>query len=301
VSGFLINLVLRGAGLPPQVPVQLPSRPEFIPAVEEERPGAEAEDGEAVRMLHSTAFQEVSLREEPPSTSRPAALARVPEPVPSRALNPPSLTTDPLLSLRVTNGASTGTEVAALEATESPPGSAQQSEQQRQKDPPLSLEATAELAEVLLNWQPAVRWPLTGPERSVNRVVTAPDEWESALHHSRTPPGLDPRADPRPEATVSDASELPGSEMTVLPTALAATEEAVPVRPQPRVAWEPPAPPAVSRSLDAAVAASDRPRVQVRIGRVEVQMTPPPVPAALRGPRGFAGHSLARRYLDRTW
>jgi hypothetical protein len=50
---------------------------------------------------------------------------------------------------------------------------------------------------------------------------------------------------------------------------------------------------------------SESPRVQVRIGTVEVRMsnpTPqPPVPAQARAPRGFESYTAARRYLDRKW
>jgi hypothetical protein len=53
------------------------------------------------------------------------------------------------------------------------------------------------------------------------------------------------------------------------------------------------------------VSQSESPRVEVRIGTVEVRMsnpTPqPPAPARASAPRGFESYTAARRYLDRKW
>lgn len=74
--------------------------------------------------------------------------------------------------------------------------------------------------------------------------------------------------------------------------------------PRPQPAWEPPAPePPVPGGVSAAPEA-EATRIEVRIGRVEIQAAGQlaPTPAAgSRGDRGFAEYALARRYRDRVW
>ena len=77
-----------------------------------------------------------------------------------------------------------------------------------------------------------------------------------------------------------------------------------------------PAPPAIEpRSpqpvLPPAAAASapvapepEEPRIEVRIGRVEIKTAPPPVrpaPAPPKGPKGFREQAAVRSYRDRKW
>jgi hypothetical protein len=51
-------------------------------------------------------------------------------------------------------------------------------------------------------------------------------------------------------------------------------------------------------------APQEEPRIEVRIGRVEIKTAaPPPGPPAktLKSPKGFAAYAAARNYRDRKW
>ncbi|HET9226181.1 MAG TPA: hypothetical protein VFR31_05915 [Thermoanaerobaculia bacterium] len=53
-----------------------------------------------------------------------------------------------------------------------------------------------------------------------------------------------------------------------------------------------------------APAPQEEPRIEVRIGRIEIKSAaPPPRPPARvpRSPKGFAEHSAARTWRDRKW
>lgn len=159
----------------------------------------------------------------------------------------------------------------------------------------------------------------TSSSRSPEAPHAAPSPSPSPSQVQVSPEGLahPPEATAPAPAQPEPRSRPPVPESRVPPVSLAPNSSSSPEDgASPRAARpraEPPAP--APGRLGTAHAASERtpetPRVQVRIGRVEIRVSkpaarpsPPPAPkapAGSRGPRGFSEHSLARRYLDRRW
>ena len=92
-------------------------------------------------------------------------------------------------------------------------------------------------------------------------------------------------------------------------------DPAIKPQPEPAILQSEPAPPVIEPRppqsvLTPAVASApatpepEEPRIEVRIGRVEIKTAPPPVrpgPAPPKGPKGFREQAAARSYRDRKW
>ncbi len=104
-------------------------------------------------------------------------------------------------------------------------------------------------------------------------------------------PPAEPSATPKVEnPSIPEPQALSAPQASLALSSPRTPEPALPPRPRAEpVAPEPPEP--------------AEPRIEVRIGRVELRTAPPPAPppAPSRERRGFEDHALARRYLRRKW
>ena len=109
--------------------------------------------------------------------------------------------------------------------------------------------------------------------------------------------------EPRDALTPLLSRRQKGQELPTHHVAQAAPGELDSPGPLPRSAW---AFEVLQAYLEAPPAPQEpaAPRIQVRIGRVDVRVTRPTTvakPAPLQGQHGFADYALARRYQDRRW
>ena len=128
------------------------------------------------------------------------------------------------------------------------------------------------------------------------RPVDLPDDSTNDLA-AWIQPRADHPAEPAPTATsrTGTADQPSAIQPTPAPTGAIGAQAVVPAqRPEPGRVVAPP---------DQATGST---RVEVRIGRVEVRIVPPPqpvphAPSPARESRPVDHHALARRYLDRRW
>ena len=264
MSGFLVNLVRRGAGLGPSL---LPrSEPTWSSELEGAAPAQSTSALTAPGQSETPAVAaEPSLGPPGPAGPQPRVLPRdaEPEPVsPTASSAPPAEPSSP---------------AGAGARPEAPPGPAEST-------PPASrAEARTELPSPRPTGDPAAPRPPSG----------------SAV-------GVPPPASER--SPLSEAAARPGATPPVPPPLAPGVGEAGSITPRPRADRPAGALPA---RLDVRhppqPEATAAPRVEVRIGRIEVRVTRPPAPQAppasppAERSGGFERYILARRYLDRGW
>lgn len=302
MSDFLSNLVRRGAGLPPENSPQPPLMVDLPPVVEESENAVEALRPPAVAPASRLGPLERlprhgagSVYEQNPSPSLPHADLAATASVQGRhALLPPggkeadqtgvlevresstaaSPHTRPLLDLARSAESMAHTQGVAL-----PPGpqSALASAPTERENPTYPA-TSGNSSEAVL--------PISEPRRPVSHfeIRTQPEQ-------SGTPvwPGETGQTFP-----MDSARSLP-----------AVQEESAQIVPRPTSMWDADVPLTLPHEAEVpAVLVPEVPRVEVRIGRIEIRATPPPVPAppaSPQRPHGFAEYARARRYADRKW
>lgn len=215
----------------------------------------------------STGLGEAPQAGEEPAVAplAPVAQPSVPQAMPPAALEPAAVT-----------GVASVPEVQRVEAPQAPPAA------------PLALPAAAVAA--------------TPP-----RTPAAPAAVLPILEPAWNAP--EPPSEPvlRPEAPAQAVfpprSEEPAPPpVAVLPAEVVSREQTVVVVPRPQEASSPDALSAIP-ALAAPGPPPDPPKIQVRIGKVEVRLNQPlaPVASSPQPRRGFDEYALSRRYLDRKW
>jgi hypothetical protein len=297
MSDFLRNLVRRGSGLPPESVPQPPLAVDFPPVVEETESLMEERPAPAFdhAPLHIVSGQTAS-------TPSPVPLAR---PDTSRVAPQPGVAFPPV-SLAGPVAAPDPIAPSPLGGRESSAAAAPSA----QRLPDLARSAG------LLAGAPGVVPPLA-PQSA---PASAPTQRESParLADSGSPSEV-ALTSSEPGGLVSDREALmqPSQSSTLVwpgETGLAHSrgavlspatvrEEVGQIVPRPTSAWGADVPLALQPEVEVP-AAPEVPRVEVRIGRIEIRATPPPVPAppaSSQRPHGFADYARARRYADRQW
>lgn len=264
MSDFLANLLRRGAGLQPVV---VPRRPEV--------PGEPFPDGDTAEELPQAALAEpVPVAPEP--VHLPAEAGRIEAP----PVAPPPQTVQTVAAPKPSPGLSAKPIPAPERYSPMPPA------------PPRPEQASArQELPVVTTMQPRAT-PTLGR--------AAMPAFEPEPQPPVLPAALAATAAPEPPSPVLGRSEdlalPPPPAPSPVPVEREETWPAVAVQPSPEAV-------AIPEILREA-AEPEEPRIEVRIGRIEILQAPPPPPPALaprREPRGFADHTLARRYLDRRW
>jgi hypothetical protein len=266
MSDFLVNLLRRGAGLQP---VATPRRPDLPAEMEETAPRddrREAGDGLPALAAQAGAAPEIDGRrpDEEALQPPPAAARPVPGP-PAGGLPPARPTAAASATARVAERREEGRHPQAPVLASAPPPAERSTEAARR--PPRPGDAPAP-GDDLREPRP----PLPAAE-----IAT---------------PALARTAD------VAAAPTSPAPPATPVPPA--APARALPAARSPLAALTPDRPPSGPRVSDPA-GGEEEPRIEVRIGRIEIRTPLASAPAPRRAPRGFAEHALARRYLDRRW
>ena len=253
MSGFLANLLRRGAGLPPLVAPRRMDLPADLPVPDGE------EDQEGLSPAVSAPPEPERRSPETSVSPAPPVPAKAAE-APRTALVPPEA---PLLALAPPREQAIQTPASPRPAPEPPPEPAAPFSPQQDDRP----REAPEMVRVIAAPPPSPP-PFTISSETPEERITAPPV---------QPPLPAPAPPPAKPAVVEPVLLAPISPPPETPAALHALDEARP---------------------------PEEPRIEVRIGRIEIRQAPPPplpAPAPRREPRGFQEHSLARRYLDRRW
>ena len=264
MNDFLVNVVRRGAGLPPVLSPEPSTAPDFS-GVCREPLGGEA-DSPPPAPVPPPAAPEPTLIPDIQRSAEPPAPAAFIAPLVSAPASSSLVTPEPL--------ADEVEPPSGIRAPRSDPGREPQHAQETNR-PPLEPARSGE----------APRDPITGGE--------APEP---------APPVLEPRQPSShggtPAPLVTPRRETPE------PPPLRA-EGSAQVAPRSLGSWGPGGPPVrLDPAKQAPAPATETPRIQIKIGRVEVRVAKPPPAATPRPPeraRGFGDYSLARLYLDRVW
>lgn len=274
MSGFLTNLLRRGAGLPPLVAPRRMDLPADLPVPEGEEEWAAPD----VLSPADPAMPEPERRRSPEAADSPAPAPQAPVKAAEAAAE--AMRTAPVPSVPPPVLAQAAQTAPREQAARAPvlPKPAPEQPPEPAVPPPLRQDQLREAQETIrVLASPRVNPPLLPVpiETRIERIAAPPEEQPLSLP-APAPPAATPKAAP------PAAAEPP------LPLA--------PIAP-------PPETPAALHALDEAQP-PEEPRIEVRIGRIEIRQAPPPpppAPAPRREPRGFPEHSLARRYLDRRW
>ena len=278
MSDFLVNLLRRGAGLPSVV---VPRRPDL--AAELSRLGdLENEDGGLVTASTNPPATEPVNGPGNPSTSVPApsghaqALSRE-----HRAA--PAADGEPLV-----------VRAASLPVTPVC------------DEPPAAISPASPLGHARRGQQgtPGFRQPVSSSTAPAEGPVTPNPEVQS-IACPTAPIPLAPRVAAPSEARAHGAASPLGH-------SAAHGVDAAPLASSPVPSTTPSSLPltSIAASREAALQVLEsghgpvEPRIEVRIGRIEIRpapASPPPAQAPRRSPRGFQGHALARRSVDRRW
>jgi hypothetical protein len=288
VSNFIINLVRRGAGLAPQVPVEPPFTPVFLPGpgglAPWEAPGANV-SAEAERASDNEGLnppgkiQEVwyppaqaapappQISPGPPALSPAEPLAGISSPPPEKPPRPPLLSPP---------GEAVAAQTRVWTPKLAPQGNTQVLEapadaNQARADYSSPQPAPTEAVRPRPIFQPAVLKEIPGREKAKvfhpeprGQTPDGPQPWEAA----RIAPDRRPESEPR-QPLIRPAPVKP---------------------PEPLIPEKASMPPAVPRPI------------QVRIGTIEVRAITPPAPASAArsgpSPQGFEAYRLLRSYAS---
>ena len=285
MSDFLLNVVRRGAGLPAAVSPRTRPRHEGPPA-----------DAEALAVDADAAPDVATDRDEPLPVAEPRMSGAVPEPVLAVRPAPERASITRMMPDR------------PHDAVIAPP---RVSREEPQGDDRSLLRAAPHAGNVSPTVPSAVP-PSVEPETTpaVRPATTA--LWNEAVASPPAAPTVRPTSiDPRLDPVDSVAAPAPGprSVSTPPPILEPVAEQRAIVADRPAdgpmlapVRLQPATTPAVAWPV--AGPAPDAPRVDVRIGRIEILPPPaaaPPPAAPRRQPRGFAAETSARSYRDRRW
>jgi hypothetical protein len=280
VSDFLLNVVRRGAGLPPAVSPR--------PRVQHEEPRAEEKEPPALET--EGAHGSVADRDEERAPAEPRASGAVGE-----HASPPRPAREPV-SLAPVAHAPHPDATATMPGARRGPSSAVERPLSHVPTPPRSAPSTV---------PPATPSPVAAQAPVGVRPATA----ASAGKADGFPPA---RQAPPPASTSPPPDEVA---RTAVLTPLQPRESTSSRGSEPDVDLRPVhgstlaagrLRPATAPALEwpVAVPAPEAPRVDVRIGRIEILPAPlavPPPSVPRRQPRGFAEETPARSYRDRRW
>ncbi|HVT16394.1 MAG TPA: hypothetical protein VHQ90_09485 [Thermoanaerobaculia bacterium] len=286
MSSYLANLARRGAGLT----LELAPRGREAPRL----PGPPRESaGGGDPALLPPGDTATAVAPEPARTlSAPMLLpaAPAPRPLPSPPVSPPARATE-ATGERAASAA--GLEARGGEAMEAPP--APLKPRRAERPPAGELGGLAPLAAETARGEGALA-PLASFQGSLEVAGSAPGR-------PSPPPPL-----PAPTHSLPGRGETLGAPHDAVaasphPIDRVPGKATAVVEPRPRKADLPlprPAPAAATPPT----AETEEPRIEVRIGRIELRTAPPPTPAPARpeaARRGFEEYAAARRYLDRRW
>jgi hypothetical protein len=307
VSGFLANLARRGAGL---APVVVPRAEPHVPSHSIQVEGLEARP-EAMEVTEAAGPH-------PPGPPLPSHSPRPGEggtragdfevmpdspemPEARRHVAPrPPVSTD-VHSERAVEPRRTGESpivAAAAPGAEAIPGENEPVEPRRGAGIKPGVSTPGQRPVFIPSPEGAAEWPARPQPRADGEPASAP----SGLGDFRAPfPGVEtPGFTPAPPAGAFSSAQPRAVEQESHTGEMRASQP-TPILPAPRA----PEPALPARLVAPALAPeSAEPRIEVRIGRVELRAAPPPAPPpapAREERRGFEDHALARRYLRRKW
>ena len=335
MSTFLVNLAQRGAGLPPVTSVQPPVMPNFPLSIEPSAPerfAPEPFDAAAPMTESEPSIRPAAPQVETPPLERVEAAPLSPRPAP---LSPRPAPFSP-----ENESAPAALERATEVFNARPPSDPETSDLETSHVPRPPSEATADLFSSRAPLREEITTTSKGmPELQPPPVVDmaeasglqieispeAPTHWlprlgnapvSPANHEGEAPSTTGPQpAWPQPSPRVDHSDTFAMHQEVPASTAVSAkdhTQEASAVlRPretaESAMSWLEQPWPGHPWSLEPSIKATpapEPPRIQVRIGRVEVRVTRPPVetkPTSAREPRGFGAYGTKRRALGRNW
>jgi hypothetical protein len=310
MSDFLVNVVRRGAALPLGMSPQLPTKLDFSPIIGDMEVGVvDSAPSPFAPESHRTELgvdaSTLGMDAPAPGAGGPA-LQETPIATPQAGVTLPSSSTKTLTPLAYP-------DIRASEATVTAPVDVQQevAEDSQGSQPPtdrvqgVTPPSPRELADpwpserVSVSLAPWGNRHQDGEHLGENHVQNPINRGESSQ------PAL-PRLEPRPPEAVVDIidARIPSGEADPQ-VPLAPKEEVGWIAPRSDRTWESDGASELLHEADAASTSTpESPRIEVRIGRVEIRVTKPPLPAAPASPQkpnGFAEYARARSYRDRKW
>jgi hypothetical protein len=311
MSDFLVNVVRRGAALPFGMSIQPPSMLDFSPVIGEMEVGAvdqppspfaaesyrtELGMDASMRGVSGTALQDTTFPT--PQTGMISSSSSSEMPTPQTPL--PSTHLESHIS-EATASAPVGmwTKVAETSQDSQPP---------TDRVPGLTLPSVGELPgpwsseRVSVSLTPREKGVHGGEHRGETQILNPVAQGGSP---QPSPPRLEPRP---PQAAVELIDVRIPSEEADPQVSLAsreAREGGDQITPRSERAWEAGGAFGLWHEGDETPPSTpESPRIQVRIGRVEIRVAKPPMPAAPASPQrpnGFVEYTRARSYRDRKW
>jgi hypothetical protein len=308
---FLVNVVRRGAALPLGMSIQPPTMLDFSPVIGEMEAGAveqppspfeakshrtELGKDASVRGVSATALEDTTFPTPQPKMISSFSSSETPTPQ------------TPLPSTQLESDISEATATAPVGLRTKVAEESQASQPPTDRVPGLTLPSAEELSGTWPSEKLSVssaskgNGARGGEDLSENRMPTP-------VNHGESPQPVRPRLEPRaPQAAVDliDA-RMPSEEAD--PQGPSASKEAREgggqITPRSERTWEAGGTSGFWREGDETLTPTpEAPRIEVRIGRVEIRATTPPMPvapASRQRPSGFVEYSRARSYRDRKW
>jgi hypothetical protein len=311
MSDFLVNVVRRGAALPLGMSPQPPTMPDFSPVIGEmeasaaDQPpspfAAESRRTELGRDVSRRGVSGTALQDTTSPTPQPGMIS------PSSASETPTPQT-PLPSSQLESHLSEATATAPVGVQTKVAEKSQDSQSPTDRIPGVTLPSAEELSRtwpserVSVSLAPGEKRAQSGEHRGENQLL-------NLVAQGNSPQPSPPRMEPRPPQTAIELIDvrIPSEEADaqVPLAAREAGERGNQITPRPERTWEAGGTVGFWREGDEAPSPTpETPRVEVRIGRVEIRVTSPPLPvapASRQRPSGFVEYTRARSYRDRKW
>jgi hypothetical protein len=311
MSDFLVNVVRRGAALPFGMSIQPPTMPDFSPVIGEMEAGAvdqppssfaaesrrtELGRDASMRRVSGTALQDTTFPTPQPGMIASSSSSEAPTPQ------------TPLPSIQLESHVSEATATAPVGVRTKVAETSQDSQPPTDRVPGVTLPSAEELPgprsseRVSVSLAPREKGAHGGEHRGETQIL-------NPVAQGGSPQPSPPRQEPRPpQAAIELIDVRIPSEEADAQVALAAREAREgggQIAPRPERIWEAGEALGFWREGDEAPSPTpEAPRVEVRIGRVEIRVTTPPLPvapASRQKPSGFVEYTRARSYRDRKW
>ena len=311
MSDFLVNVVRRGAALPVGMSLQPPTMPAFSPVIGEmevgvvDQPPSPFETGPhrtglgrdaSMRGVSGIALQDTTFPTPQPGMISPSLSSEMPTPQ------------TPLPSTHPESHRADATATALVGVQTKVAGASQDSQPPIDRVPGVTLPSPEKLSGtrpsegVSVSLAPGEKGARGDEHPGENQLLNPVAQEES-------PRPSPPRSEPRPSQVAVGLTDalIPSEEADPqAPFASGDTREGGgQIAPGFERTWGAGGTLGFWRQGDeGSTPAPESPRIEVRIGRVEIRVTTPPTPtapASPQSPSGFVEYSRARSYRDRKW